>query len=281
MTSDAKIGLLLGLVFIFIIAFIINGLPNFTHDSNNNKLTTDMVDAQNSPAGLAAKERKIRREIINQTESTNKQPLHQVPTASTTNQDIRFVTALPTSNLPAREAVEESQVTPQPSKLYGNSIASKQPALQEVYIVNEGDNLALIAQKVYGAEEGNKTASIDGIFNANRKLLKSPDEIYVGQKLIIPPLSALLKEQNKMARVFSETIFTKVESIGKRHSSNTDQESTPAGEHIVREGESLWQIAAERLGDGNRYGEIARLNSDILDDEDSLAVGMCLKLPVR
>ena len=28
MTSDAKIGLLLGLVFIFVIAFIINGLPN-------------------------------------------------------------------------------------------------------------------------------------------------------------------------------------------------------------------------------------------------------------
>jgi len=280
MTSDAKIGLLLGLVFIFIIAFIINGLPSFTHDSNNNKLTTDMVDAQNSPAGLAAKERKIRREIINQIESTNKQPLRQVPTASTTNQDVRFVTALPTSKPPVREA-EESPVSPEPSKLYGNGIASKQPALQEVYIVNEGDNLALIAQKVYGAEEGNKTANINRIFNANRKLLKSPDEIYIGQKLIIPLLSAPPKEQNKMVRVFSKAIFTKVESIGKRHSLTTGRESTPAREHIVREGESLWQIAAERLGDGNRYGEIVRLNSDILDDEDSLAVEMRLKLPVR
>ena len=28
MTSDAKIGLLLGLVFIFVIAFVINGLPS-------------------------------------------------------------------------------------------------------------------------------------------------------------------------------------------------------------------------------------------------------------
>ena len=33
MTSDAKIGLLLGLVFIFVIAFIINGLPNFGNRS--------------------------------------------------------------------------------------------------------------------------------------------------------------------------------------------------------------------------------------------------------
>ena len=39
MTSDAKIGLLLGLVFIFIIAFIINGLPKFGHNSNNNDST--------------------------------------------------------------------------------------------------------------------------------------------------------------------------------------------------------------------------------------------------
>ncbi|MHC4521263.1 MAG: hypothetical protein ACYTAS_21930, partial [Planctomycetota bacterium] len=35
MTSDAKIGLLLGLVFIFVIAFIINGLPNFGNRSQS------------------------------------------------------------------------------------------------------------------------------------------------------------------------------------------------------------------------------------------------------
>ena len=39
MTSDAKIGLLLGLVFIFLIAFIINGLPSFNNNKDNNELT--------------------------------------------------------------------------------------------------------------------------------------------------------------------------------------------------------------------------------------------------
>jgi hypothetical protein len=34
MTSDAKVGLLLGLFFIFVIAFIINGLPRFRSDTN-------------------------------------------------------------------------------------------------------------------------------------------------------------------------------------------------------------------------------------------------------
>jgi nucleoid-associated protein YgaU len=46
-------------------------------------------------------------------------------------------------------------------------------------------------------------------------------------------------------------------------------------------GDSLWRIAAEQLGSGSRYSEIADLNADILDDEDSLAVGMRLKMPVR
>ena len=37
MTSDAKIGLLLGLVFIFIIAFVINGLPRFRNATDSNE----------------------------------------------------------------------------------------------------------------------------------------------------------------------------------------------------------------------------------------------------
>ncbi|HUU19257.1 MAG TPA: hypothetical protein VMW72_19055 [Sedimentisphaerales bacterium] len=38
MTSDAKVGLLLGLVFIFTIAFIINGLPKFINGSDSNAI---------------------------------------------------------------------------------------------------------------------------------------------------------------------------------------------------------------------------------------------------
>ncbi len=38
MTSDAKVGMLLGLVFIFIIAFLVNGFPSFIEGANNNEL---------------------------------------------------------------------------------------------------------------------------------------------------------------------------------------------------------------------------------------------------
>ena len=51
--------------------------------------------------------------------------------------------------------------------------------------------------------------------------------------------------------------------------------------YTVRDGDSLWKIAADQLGDGSRYTEVAKLNDDVLSDEDSLTVGMTLKLPPK
>ena len=53
MTTDAKIGLLLGLVFIVIIAFVINGLPSFSHKSPSIDSTKAyVVNIGNKPVGL-------------------------------------------------------------------------------------------------------------------------------------------------------------------------------------------------------------------------------------
>ena len=63
MTSDAKIGLLLGLVFIFVIAFVINGLPSFRDATNSSELTTNMVSSQRQSWGIGTNERKIQEGI--------------------------------------------------------------------------------------------------------------------------------------------------------------------------------------------------------------------------
>jgi len=163
MTSDAKIGLLLGLVFIFMIAFLINGLPSFRKGANNNDLTTNMVGLRNNPPGIGTRER----EVINRRESVEKQP-SQVATPPASKPDVRFKTELPKSLSMVKETKK--------------SVVIK-PALPKICVVVEGD--------------------------------------------------------------------------------------------------SLWQIAAEQLGDGSRYSEIARMNADILDDEDRLVIGMRLRMPAR
>jgi nucleoid-associated protein YgaU len=270
MTSDAKIGLLLGLVFIFIIAFIINGLPSFHKDSNNNELTTNMTSSQNNPPGIGAKERKVSREVI--------------------NPKIRYIGPLPKPAPVVKESKKTIEIkptfqpAPKPVITKKTKVAKPRPVKPprpKIYVVAAGDSLAVIAQKFYGPVQGNKRTNINRIFQANRKLLTSPDEIYVGQKLTIPPLSASPPDKNKIESTSADTIFKKVASIGKRHIPKLRSQAKQSGWYVVAEGDSIWEIAAEQLGDGSRYDEIVELNSDILDDEDTLSVGMRLKMPTR
>ncbi len=268
MTSDAKIGLLLGLVFIFIIAFIINGLPRFRSNTNNNELTTNMVNSQNDSIGIAAKERKAQ-EAFNRTERNNKEPADEVQPPSDNQGKIRYQVQLSKDD-PVVEAADDKVRIKKPSPV--------KPDLPKIYVVSKGDNLAVIAQKFYGPEKGNKKINVARIFEANRKLLKSPDEVYEGQKLIIP----LLKD--KAESVFPKSLFEKVKSISRKLTSS-DTPKTPSAkrnrQYVVREGDSLWQIAAAQLGDGTRYEEISELNADILEDEDDIPVGLRLRMPAR
>ncbi len=281
MTSDAKIGLLLGLVFIFIIAFVINGVPNFYSDKNNNELTTTMFNSQNEALGLAAGQRKV----IEQNEPITKYPpaVQRPPKAEP---DTRFEMPLPKRTLDRKEGVEVKSVTPPQSPPIAKNeqkqkVQPKKTTLPKVYVVAVGDNLSAIAKNCYGDTEGNRLINITRIFQANRKLLKSADEIYEGQKITIPPLPFSASDKSKIKGVFPSTMFEKVKSIGKRHLSNDDSKAKQSRLYIVREGDSLWRIAAERLGDATLYSEVAKLNADILPDEDSLTVGMRLKLPAR
>ena len=61
-------------------------------------------------------------------------------------------------------------------------------------------------------------------------------------------------------------------------------EPAPAAEsgpntYTVQSGDTLWKIAEENLGDGNRYGEIYEANRDVLDSPDHILPGQDLKLP--
>ena len=293
MTSDAKIGLLLGLVFIFIIAFAINGLPRF--HSNSSELTTNMVSSPDS-LGIAGKERKVQ-EVFNRTEQDKEEPIEEVRAPIEEKENIRFKMPLPsdisvakdTSIMETPDEIEPAAPEPvepaRPAQIPEEKIVVKKtepakPVLSKVYTVSEGDTLANIAKKFYGSEEGNKRANVAKIFEANHQLLKAIDEIYVGQKLIIPPLVASGSDKTRSISVTS-SIFEKVKSIGrKRLSTDTDKEKQ-GGQYIVREGDNLWRIAVKKLGDGSRYEEISKLNANILKDEDNLIVGMLLIMPAR
>ncbi len=262
MTSDAKIGLLLGLVFIFIIAFIINGLPSFHGNANSSELTVSMVRAQNTPPGLAARERKISREVI--------------------DESIRFKAPLPKSVSVAKTKPTIAVGSlPAANKTNDKRIRTSKSALPKVYVVGEGESLASIAKKVYGPDEGNKKATIARIFGANRKLLKSPDRVYPGQELVIPALSGSAQVRNKNKTEPFGAISASIKSVSNKLNKTRRSKAKQNRFYVVKAGDSLWRIAEAKLGNGARYSEIAELNAGIITDEDTLVVGMRLKLPNR
>jgi len=286
MTRDVKIGLLLGLAFIFMIAFVINGLPSFRGDGN--ELTKSMINPPNRQPGIGAYER----DVIKWTDSIEKQPFSVVyPLPEEPN--IRFRTDIPQGPALAKnnasslnnsdmvKMINTRRIENEINNVRKTETVKPGPSLPKIHEVTDGDNLAFIAKKYYGDVEGNKRVNIMKIFEANRNILKAADEIQVGQKLIIPPLpDSASQEKNKDGLVSS--IFEKVTSIGREHLALKKPERQKQGKsYTVREGDSLWKIAADQLGDGSRYTEVAKLNDDVLSDEDSLTVGMTLKIPPR
>ena len=123
-------------------------------------------------------------------------------------------------------------------------------------------------------------ASSIRIFQNNSKLPASPHENSFGQSLVVPKLIASELDKINIWGIFPSSLFEKVESIGRRHISDDNHEAKGV-QYVVREGDSLWSIAGEKLGNGSRYKEISKLNADVLKDENDLTIGMRLSLPDR
>lgn len=64
--------------------------------------------------------------------------------------------------------------------------------------------------------------------------------------------------------------------------SPTSSSAAPAGtrEYVIKEGDSLWKIAATQLGNGTRYKEILQLNPH-LSPNKSLEVGSKIRIPAK
>jgi len=267
MASEAKIGLLLGLVIIFVIAFVLNELPRFG----------DVADSE--PSGVSAADRApgigaLARDHINTNRTVEPTVRSADPLPSDPDNEQSEIVHAP---LPASPPVD-----PEGSTEQAPAVEQARQALATVYYtVAEGDNLADIAKKFYGTIEGNRKINVFRIFEANRQLLESPHEIIVGQRLVIPPLRASEPGGVEIASIFPSSMFEKVKSIGMRHFSADNRTPVKSRRYVVREGDNLWRVAAAQLGDGSRYREISRLNSHVLEDEDRLTVGMQLNLPAQ
>jgi nucleoid-associated protein YgaU len=337
MTSDAKIGLLLGLVFIFVIAFIINGLPNFGARAQNAD-AAPVTNFGNDTLGVAdqaqnAQERLDWAALLEQGGVAETVVAQEPPTVaeelvlpepsatvfpdtaevrriftldnlvggvSQTIEDIRRQLTEASEAVPMQKQTQERMPPldlpkPQPAGTTRTQAPAQAPAqtpataknpaprqlLMRTYIVQEGDVLATIAKKVYGPVEGNRLVNVRRIYSANALVLNSPDEIFVGQKLLIPPLPEAKEGTDKPNPTLAEGMFEKAESIGARNLADIKTPKPEGRWYVVQDGDNLWKIAASQLGSGARCDEIAKMNTDILKSKDVLDIGMRLRLPSK
>jgi len=313
MTTDAKIGLLLALVFIVAITFVINGLPDFLSKNEKPDVTGTYIGHYSKPDEPGIIDRSSRQAAALLNKKTLVAPPAQPQTALSENQQVSANTAIQQpiipaaseavkNNLPTTAAVQQSAA---PKETVTNNTQTVQTAASDAvkalteeksaaagaktYEVVEGDSLVTIAQKVYGPQVGSKYANIQGIYEANKNTMKSKDSLHIGQKLIIPRLSE--KEQALVNTGFFEKTSEmpkttpaetkKIETAGTNAKKNepTAAETKAFREYVIKENDTLWKIAARYLGAGNRYEEIVQLNKTM--NPDKLVVGTKLKLPAK
>ncbi|MBC8378438.1 MAG: LysM peptidoglycan-binding domain-containing protein [Planctomycetes bacterium] len=280
MTADAKVGLLLGLVFIVMIAFLINGLPGFLQAApSDNPVATEITIPKASD--LVIDDR-----VFETVQSLRQQdiPLRQTELPQ---EVIVLDDRSASSNLTDRISPEQiapaavQMPTIQPEVPISASSSSK----PMFHVVQSGETLPTIARKHYGNEKGNRLIVIEKLYEANKKVLRSPDKIFVGDKLTIPSYDQLMGSKPQPAVKTSSKTSAAENSFMEKFSNlfeRADQSnaSNPVRIYVVQEGDTLWSIAAALLGEGNHYPEIQKANPNIRES-DNLIVGTNLKIPNR
>jgi nucleoid-associated protein YgaU len=302
MTKEAKVGLLLGLGFIVAISVVLRDVHQTGMDepvitdlssSENSVLEPEQmpvavkklsppeefpvdvimpdVGQQNDDVAVEREDIDSQKELLaiaqNQQEPRYEGPLPGLP---------GFVTILAES--PGDEKLTadgKSPVYPQP--LGANSPSHtvkppKQPGMDS-YVVSDGDSLSKIAIKFYGPVEGKQWVNIVKIQQTNRNLIQSTDDILqVGQKLQIPPI---------VGQPGEPTTGREIDRGVDREKKVTQTEQADYRYYVVEEGDSLWGVAQEKLGNGNRFVEIKRLNDKVIKNDDRIYTGMRLRLPKK
>jgi nucleoid-associated protein YgaU len=162
-----------------------------------------------------------------------------------------------------------------PARIFDSGTAASQPLVGDEppkagqYIVQPNDSYYTISQKVYG--DG---GFFKAIYEHNRRQHPKPERLQVGDVLLVPDAATLQKLYPdlcpKPGRVAASQRVTPA-SARLRPGTKV---------YVVEEGDTLFKIAKEHLGNPSRWGEVYQLNRELLGkDYDYLKPGTELLLP--
>ena len=302
MTRETKISLLVGLAFIIVIGILLSDHFHATQELPQAILTqgADIMRRATNEPGTA-------NPPINFVAPTESSPTQPVPTHDEMTQPASPV--IPTPNYgneqasanpaPAEHPAQNQNTTNQvpdraladAAQRHGESLVQANidgsssptqtenapPAPVQVmagpkqYRAEDGDTVSRMALKFLG---GNTRANREAIINANPSLQDDPDKVIVGKMYKIPV-------RGQTSNTEDNTVATNQND----DSANPPSPETSSGRYFytVQEGDSLWAIANDQLGDPSAVDAIKQLNASVLkgDNHDVVVPGMKLRLPAK
>jgi LysM repeat protein len=299
MTRETKISLLVGLAFIIVIGILLSDHFRSTQElpqavladvGNSSRRATDAPGAANPGISFVPPSESAPRTSVPTQDELTAPPSPVVPSSHYENQP---PVAPPSANSAPPSEVQHSPIAEEarrngesvePSNLNGtprddDSSATPPPPAPPAagstapsrYKAAEGDTVSRMAAKFLG---GNTRANRQAIIDANPSLQEDPNRVIVGHSYVIPARgeSALATNDDSDAPPISKPQID---------SQNDSSPNSAGSVYTVKEGDSLWAIANDELGDPSAVEAIKDLNSTVLkgDNHDVVIPGMKLRLP--
>jgi LysM repeat protein len=295
MTRETKISLLVGLAFIIVIGILLSDHFRATQElppavlsqvGSTARRATDGPEQSNPGITFVSPSDTAPRQTVPTHDELTAPPSPVVPQPTNSNQQPGDEMVNNNSNAAAPEnRGADSQNTPlnqvaqrngeaiEPANVDGSSqgpdsqAPSSAPAVAapKQYRAQDGDTVSEMAAKFMGE---NTRANRQAIIDANPSLQDDPDRVIVGKSYVIPVVGTSGRA-----------------TVSNAEETNNSTGSAPSGAYYytVKEGDSLWQIANDELGDPGALDAIKDLNSSILKGEqhDVVIPGMKLRLPAK
>lgn len=195
--------------------------------------------------------------------------------------------------IPYPEKIEEENLEVKPLQ-EGKYLLEKEEAVESAvkvsvrkYTIKKNDSLWSIAKEQLGSSYRWKY-----LYEFNKDKIKNPNKLEAGTVIDIPV-------EREDQRRESDKAFSEPESVSSpaakeptviekevkqqpaegKGAASVVSEAAQAKNYTIKKNDSLWKIAKEQLGDGNRWREIYELNKDVIKNPDRLKAGKIILLP--
>lgn len=168
-------------------------------------------------------------------------------------------------------AYGRSQATPPDGNPDDGEADAPFPRQEDTYTVQPNDNYWSISRAVYGTG-----AYFKALYEHNRDRYPYPDQLRAGDVIDTPPAAVLEQTYPDLCPQPRRA------GRGSRLATSRTRPRPGSRTYVVREGDTLFDIARAELGRSSRWAELYELNRDVLgDDFDYLTPGMKLVLPAE